>query len=80
MFLNKFVQNLVSNFFNLIIVELFYQPVQDVSLYPEISFVNVWNVIFIVHQGWETSDAKTGRFLLISNLGTNLDIMMSRCF
>ena len=68
MFLNKFIENLVGDFFNLVIVELFYQPVQDVSLYPEISLVNVRNVVFIVDQGGKDCNTKTGRFLLVTNL------------
>ena len=75
MFLNKFVENLVGDFFNLVIVELFYQPVQHVSLYPEISLVNVWNVVFIVDQGGQHCNTKAGRFLLITNLNGSLDNM-----
>ena len=70
MFLYQFVENLVGDFFNLVIVELLYQPVQDVSLYPEISFVDVWNVVLVVDQGRQDGDAETGRFLLITNLMT----------
>ena len=70
MFLYQFVENLVGDFFNLVIVELLYQPVQDVSLYPEISFVDVWNVVLVVDQGREDGDTETGRFPLITNLRT----------
>ena len=68
MFLDKFVENLVGDFFNLVIVELFYQPVQDISLYPEVSFVNIWNVVFVVDQSRQSCNSKAGRLLLISNL------------
>ena len=70
MFLYKFVQNLVGDFFNLVIVELLYQPVQHVPLNPEISLVNVWNVVLIVDQGRQDGNAQAGRFLLIANLRT----------
>ena len=70
MFLYKFVQNLVGDFFNLVIVELLYQPVQHVPLNPEISLVNVWNVVLIVDQGRQDCYAQAGRFLLIANLRT----------
>ena len=68
MFLNKFIENLVGDFFNLVIVELFYQPIQDVSLYPEISLVNVRNVVFVVNQSRQSCNSKAGRLLLISYL------------
>ena len=47
MFLNKLVENLVGDFFNLVIVELFYQPVQHVSLNPE----HTWSVPNILGPG-----------------------------
>ena len=75
MFLNKFVENLVGDFFNLVIVELLYQPVQNVPLYPEISFVNVGNVVLVVDQGREDGNAETGRFLLITNLRTGEEFL-----
>ena len=48
-FLYEFVQDLIGNFFNLIVVELLYQPVEDVPLYPEVSLVDVWDVVLVVH-------------------------------
>ena len=81
MFLYKFVENLVGDFFNLVIVELFNQPVQDVSLNPQISLVNVWNVVLIVDQGRQDCNAEAGRFLLITNLrrgGKFLDNLRGR--
>ena len=75
MFLDKFVENLVGDFFNLVIVELFYQPVQDIALYPEVSFVNVRNVVFVVNQSRQSCNSKAGRLLLISNLSLSTIII-----
>ena len=72
MFLNQLVKDLVGNFLNLIIVELFDEPVEYVSLYSKISSVDVWNVLLEVDQSWQHCYSKTERLLLVSNLGTEI--------
>ena len=43
--LDKFVEDLVSDLLNLIVVSLLDQPVQHVPLYPEVAGVDVGDVV-----------------------------------
>ena len=66
--LDKFVEDLVCDLLNLIVVALLDQPVQHVPLYPEVAGVDVGDVVLVVHQPRQLSQTQAAGLGLISCL------------